>query len=374
MLKNVAGQKIGCQMTTAADGTDFTGAVTVYVTGDAGTQAAGSVGSGACTHEGNGYHTYAPAQAETNHDLVAFTFKGTGAITVTVQVPTLPEAGATAAALATVAGYIDTEVAAIKAKTDNLPASPAAVGSAMTLSGDFSATMKTSLNAATPTSVQNIPVDGSLQVTPTTASKTGYALTTAPPTAAEIKTAIEAVGSTLATLLSRLVGTIASGTHTAQSGDSYAKVNDATIGLSNLKALIDAIDGIVDAVKLKTDGLPTDPADQSLLAAAIAGIGALDAAGVRAAIGLAAANLDDQIAALPTASENADGLLGRNLAGGSDGGRMVKDALRLNRNKVVVDPVGKTITVYAENDSTVAWTGTLTSSADAEPITGIDPA
>lgn len=39
----------------------------------------------------------------------------------------------TAANLATVAGYIDTEVAAIKAKTDNLPASPAAVGSAMTL-------------------------------------------------------------------------------------------------------------------------------------------------------------------------------------------------------------------------------------------------
>ncbi len=34
---------------------------------------------------------------------------------------------ATASALSTVAGYIDTEVAAIKAKTDNLPASPAAV-------------------------------------------------------------------------------------------------------------------------------------------------------------------------------------------------------------------------------------------------------
>ena len=40
---------------------------------------------------------------------------------------------ATAANLATAAGYIDTEVAAIKAKTDNLPASPAAVGSEMTL-------------------------------------------------------------------------------------------------------------------------------------------------------------------------------------------------------------------------------------------------
>ena len=94
MKKNVAGQFIGAQMVAAADGTAFTGAVTVAVTGDAGTQATGSVGSGACTHEGNGYHTYAPAQAETNYDLVAFTFIGTGAIPATVQVfTTFPQTG-----------------------------------------------------------------------------------------------------------------------------------------------------------------------------------------------------------------------------------------------------------------------------------------
>jgi hypothetical protein len=40
---------------------------------------------------------------------------------------------ATQTSVDTVATYVDTEVAAIKAKTDNLPASPAAVGSAMTL-------------------------------------------------------------------------------------------------------------------------------------------------------------------------------------------------------------------------------------------------
>lgn len=38
------------------------------------------------------------------------------------------QALATAANLAVVAGYLDTEIAAIKAKTDNLPAAPAAVG------------------------------------------------------------------------------------------------------------------------------------------------------------------------------------------------------------------------------------------------------
>lgn len=94
MKKNVAGQVVGCGMVTASDGSAFTGAVTVLVTGDAGTQATGSVGGGACTHEGNGYHTYAPAQAETNYTLVAFTFTGSGAIPTTVQVYTaFPQTG-----------------------------------------------------------------------------------------------------------------------------------------------------------------------------------------------------------------------------------------------------------------------------------------
>jgi len=150
MLKNATGQKIGAQMITAADGSDFTGSVTVYVTGDAGTQAAGSVGSGACTHEGNGYHTYAPSQAETNYDLIGFTFKAATAITNTVQVatvaaPPLDAAGVRSAVglgsanldtqLAAIDDAIDTEVAAIKAKTDLIPAAPAAVGDCITEAG-----------------------------------------------------------------------------------------------------------------------------------------------------------------------------------------------------------------------------------------------
>jgi hypothetical protein len=90
--KNVASQVIGAEMVSASDGSAFTGSVTCYVTGDGGTQAAGSVGSGACTHEGNGFHTYAPAQAETNYDHIAFTFTGTGAVPATVQVyPAFPQ-------------------------------------------------------------------------------------------------------------------------------------------------------------------------------------------------------------------------------------------------------------------------------------------
>ena len=86
MKKNTSGQFVGAQIINATTGAAFTGAVTAYVTGNAGTQAIGSVGAGACVHEGNGFHTYAPAQAETNFDHVAFTFIGTGAIPATVQV------------------------------------------------------------------------------------------------------------------------------------------------------------------------------------------------------------------------------------------------------------------------------------------------
>lgn len=73
-------------MVSATTGAAFSGTVTVYVTIDAGTQAIGTVGSGVCTYEGQSYHTYAPSQAETNGDLLAFTFTGTGAVPQTVQV------------------------------------------------------------------------------------------------------------------------------------------------------------------------------------------------------------------------------------------------------------------------------------------------
>lgn len=122
MKKNVAGQKIGAQMVDATTGAAFTSAVTVYVTGDAGTQAVGSVGAGACTHEGNGYHTYAPAQAETNYDLVAFTFIGTGAVPATVQVFTnFPQTGDGFARVgAPVGASISADIAAIQTDTNDI--------------------------------------------------------------------------------------------------------------------------------------------------------------------------------------------------------------------------------------------------------------
>lgn len=98
----------------------------------------------------------------------------------------------------------------------------------------------------------------------------------------------------------------------------------------------------------------------------------LDAAGVRTAVGLASANLDTQLGDLPTAVENADALLGRNVSGGSSSGRTVKQAFHFIRNKWVV--AAGTLTVYDTDDSTSSWTSSVTGTAGADPITGNDPA
>jgi hypothetical protein len=264
MKKNVASQVVGAQMVTAADGSAFTSAVTVSVTGDAGTQATGSVGSGACTHEGNGFHTYVPAQAETNYDHVAFTFTGTGAVPATVQIYTsFPQTGdsfarigaagagltdlATAANLATVAGYLDTEIAAILADTNELQ-TDWANGGRLDLILDARASQ---------TSVDDLPTN------------------------AELTTAL---------------GT----------------------------------------------------ADDAVLTA---------------------------IDALPTAVENADALLDRDMSTGADNGsstvRTVRQALRFSRNKFAIS--GGTLTVYKEDDSTASWTSAITTTA-GDPVSASDPA
>lgn len=89
MIRNRANQVVGAQLINATTGAAFAGSVTVYVTGDAGTQTLGSVGSGLCTLEGNGYYTYAPSASETDFSTVAFTFTGVGAIPETIPVDTI---------------------------------------------------------------------------------------------------------------------------------------------------------------------------------------------------------------------------------------------------------------------------------------------
>jgi hypothetical protein len=74
-----------------------------------------------------------------------------------------------------------------------------------------------------------------------------------------------------------------------------------------------------------------------------------------------------------TANEIADALLNRDMSAVSDtNARSPINALRFLRNKYSV--AGATLTVTKEDDSTTAWTSTLTTDAAADPVTGSDPA
>jgi len=86
IVRGSSGNVVGAGMVTAATGAAFASTVTAYVTIDGGTQAIGTVASGVCTNEGNGYYTYTPTASEVDGAVVAFTFVGTGAIPVTVSV------------------------------------------------------------------------------------------------------------------------------------------------------------------------------------------------------------------------------------------------------------------------------------------------
>jgi len=192
---------------------------------------------------------------------------GMSAANLDTQIGTL----ATAANLATVAGYIDTEVAAIKAKTDNLPASPAATGDIPTAS-------------AIADSVWDEAIAGHAG-----AGSTGEALAAAGAAGDPWITALP--GGYSAGQAGHIVGTF----------------------------------------------------------------------------------LDAAVSAVPTATENADALLNRDMSAVSDtNSRSPLNALRHIRNKWSAS--GTTLTVTKEDDSTTAWTSTLTTNPSAEPITGSDPA
>lgn len=75
--------------------------------------------------------------------------------------------------------------------------------------------------------------------------------------------------------------------------------------------------------------------------------------------------------ALPTAVQNADALLDRNVSGGSSTGRTVKQVFHFIRNKWVV--AAGTLTVYDTDDTTTSWTAAVTGTAGADPVTGVDP-
>lgn len=149
MFKKNTAAKLFITLTEKATGDPATGlSPTAYISKDGGAQAAAA---GSVTETGNGQYRLDATDADMNADYIGVTFIATGAVaagyTIATTTKTVAElqdltsaqvnaevdtaisdaALATASALA----IVDTVVDGIKAKTDNLPASPAAVGSNM---------------------------------------------------------------------------------------------------------------------------------------------------------------------------------------------------------------------------------------------------
>lgn len=160
-------------------------------------------------------------------------------------------------------------------------------------------------------------------------------------------------------------------------GDVFARIG-APAGAS-VSADIAAVKSDSGAIKTQTDKLAFTVANQvdanvldwkSATAPAMTG----DA---YARLGApAGASVSADIAALPTATSNADALLNRDMSTGSDSGspsvRTVRQALRFLRNKWAIS--SGTLTVYKEDDSTSSWTATVTTDGSALPIVTNDPA
>lgn len=99
-------------------------------------------------------------------------------------------------------------------------------------------------------------------------------------------------------------------------------------------------------------------------------VGSVAAGGITST-SMAADALSASAVAAAAAQKIADEILNRNLAGGGSGNsRNVRNALRGLRNRVRNQ--GGTLSIYEEDDTTIAWTAAATTAA-GDPMTELDP-
>lgn len=146
---------------------------------------------------------------------------------------------------------------------------------------------------------------------------------------AEADTALADAG-----LTTIVTGRIDAAISTRLASASYTAPDNTTIA-----AIAGYVDTEVAAIKAKTDNLPAAPA---------------------------------AVADIPTAIENADALLKRDwTAVSGEAARSMLNALRFLRNKWSIS--SSTLTVTKEDDTTSAWTATVSTDGMAEPVIGNDP-
>jgi hypothetical protein len=153
--------------------------------------------------------------------------------------------------------------------------------------------------------------------------------------------------------------TLNAGTHsgaTVQGLSNYANISNVTLHAgTHSNVTIQGVTRLNSGVTLNANvhsGASVEVATGGIQASSF-GAGAIDAVAL----------------ATDAGQEIADRLIARNIEGGSDTGRIVRDCFSVLRNKAAVD--GSRLTVYRTDDSTSAWTADVTTGTD--PISGIDP-
>jgi hypothetical protein len=232
----------------------------------------------------------------------------------------------------------NSDITAIKAKTDNLPASPAAVSDIPTTAqisaavessilneGDGQAVLNAIVGAIGNSNVDQIALVAAIR---SDLERTGgklinldasvssrlasadYNAPTSAPTAASVANAVwsAATRTTTGGTVDTLTNAPASVTP-ADIWDYNARTltSDSGPTAMEIRHEIDSNSTQLSAIKAKTDALPSDPADQSLLEAAIAGVTAPSAstvaAAVRSELSVELARVDQPVSSRLAASE-----------------------------------------------------------------------
>ncbi len=292
---------------------------------------------------------------------------GTGAITAGVIAADAIGASELAAdavaeiqsGLASAIATVDTVVDAIKAKTDYLPSATAgaaggvfiagsnaatSITTALTANitgnvsgsiGSLGATAKTDVNTEVDTALADIHLDHLLAVDYDPAAKPGTATAllneliesdggVSRYTANALEQAPSGTGASAATIADAVWDEVLSGHLTAGStgealnaagaaGDPWTTALPGAYGAGsagkiigdNINAPIATVDTVVDAIKAKTDNLPTDPADQSAVEAAITA--ATSPLATAANLAIIDDFLDTEIAAIKAKTDNLPG-------------------------------------------------------------------
>ncbi len=196
-----------------------------------------------------------------------------------------------------------------------------------------------------------------------------------PEEAGDYRAAVTSIGAGVITAASIDTGAIDAD---ALAADAVTEIQS---GLATAAALA-TVDGVVDSILLDTAEIGTAGAGLTALATAanlatVAGYLDTEIAAIlsdtNAILVDTGTTLPATLSALPTATQNADALLNRDMSAVTDSNaRTPINALRFLRNKYSIS--GTTLTVTKEDDATPAWTAVLTTSAGADPVVGSDPA